>query len=214
MHVDPRQVLELIAVGLGLHSVWALSDGKRLGWLTGLASVVLSAAVCVLNSLWGQVGLMAVFAVLSLSGWLAWQKASNAEFVPLRATRMVWIVSTLLVVVLFPVLWWLLLLTGDPAPLLDAIVSTLSLVAVYWQAKRWAENWWLWAIANLASVIMFWQMGLWAFLLYYAALLLMCLRGWLSWQAMAKAHADSLVSAPTSSTAANSIDSTQATPDA
>lgn len=184
MHLDIGHTAELLGVGLGLHSVWALSNGQRLGWLTSIASVVFATIVYLLTGLWGQVGLMAVFATLSISGWLAWERSTGTTFVTLRATRPVWLYSTLATAILFPLLWWVLTITNDPAPLLDATVTTLSLVAVYWQTKRWAENWWLWAIVNVASVLMYWQTAQWAFLLYYLALLLMCIRGWLAWKAM------------------------------
>lgn len=186
MHLDLNHIIEFAAVLLGLHSVWALTDVKEIGWLTGLLSIGLSASVYLMQQIYGQLGLMAVFAGMSIWGWARWKYgAQDTAFKPAFLTAKEWILSFLLLAVSWYGIRAALQYLGQGHVVeLDAFITAGSLVAMVWQAQKKIENWAFWAILNIASISMYWQTGNWAFLLYYAALLLMCFRGFLNWKAM------------------------------
>ena len=103
MHLDLNHIIEFAAVLLGLHSVWALTDVKEVGWLTGLLSIVLSASVYFMQQIYGQLGLMAVFAGMSIWGWARWKYgAQDVSFKPSFLNGRGWLLS----VVLLAVSWY------------------------------------------------------------------------------------------------------------
>jgi nicotinamide mononucleotide transporter len=68
----------------------------------------------------------------------------------------------------------------NPVP--DALITGFSLLAQFWMARRKLENWLLWAIINIASVLLYVQQGLWSFAALYTVLLALAIRAYLDWK--------------------------------
>jgi nicotinamide mononucleotide transporter len=49
-------------------------------------------------------------------------------------------------------LGWLMVRVGAALPHLDAALTSYSLVASWWQARKHTANWWLWIVVNLAYI--------------------------------------------------------------
>ena len=53
-----------------------------------------------------------------------------------------------------PALYFLLTYLQDHTPLLDAIVTTLSIIGTWWLTKSYIQQWWLWIIADVFAIWM------------------------------------------------------------
>ena len=53
-----------------------------------------------------------------------------------------------------PALYFLLTYLHDHTPLLDAIVTTLSIIGTWWLTKSYIQQWWLWIIADVFAIWM------------------------------------------------------------
>ena len=59
-----------------------------------------------------------------------------------------------LTVVGIPALYFLLSYLNDHTPLLDAVVTTLSIIGTWWLTKSYIQQWWLWIIADVFAIWM------------------------------------------------------------
>lgn len=182
----------MLAAALAIHSVWALADGKSVGWITGLVAVALSSVVYFMKPLYGQLALQLYFGATSVYGWYYWRKSSHQsdnDFIPIpRVEKRVMVFSVLVVLLGWLASWYLLKVLNGLAPGLDAIIAALSILAQWWQTRKYIWAWWLWIVVNVASVTMFLMTDLYTFALLYTALLLLAIKGGLQWRDMYNAR--------------------------
>jgi nicotinamide mononucleotide transporter len=72
--------------------------------------------------------------------------------------------------------------TNASLPWIDATLSSFSLVAQYWTARRKAASWLLWIIVDTAYVGMFMFKALWPTAGLYAAMVVLALLGYRRWR--------------------------------
>ena len=65
--------------------------------------------------------------------------------------------------------------------LMDAFLATGSLIASYMSARKWIQNWGLWAFLNSLYIIFYMNQGLYLTSLLYLVLLMLCFFGWQQW---------------------------------
>ena len=75
--------------------------------------------------------------------------------------------------------------TDSPAPLADAAVLSLSLVAVWGQARKKLETWWVWIAVDLIAIPLYLERGLLLTAALYAVFLALCIEGLRAWRAEA-----------------------------
>jgi nicotinamide mononucleotide transporter len=78
------------------------------------------------------------------------------------------------------------ILLNGAAPALDAITTGLSVVAQWLLMRRFIENWYIWIVADIIYVPMYFSRGLTLTAVLYAIFLLMCVRGLIEWRAIAR----------------------------
>ena len=61
------------------------------------------------------------------------------------------------------------ILGENPMSLLDSAVAVLSAVATWWLVKSYREQWWLWILADILSVVLCATQGMWAMAALYLA---------------------------------------------
>lgn len=92
-------------------------------------------------------------------------------------------VSGVACAVIFAAIYWLLArFTGDPMPVMDAVVATLGIVATYWLGKAYLHQWLLWVAVNVLSVFMFISQELYLTAFLYFLYTLCAFYGFLHWK--------------------------------
>ncbi len=72
-------------------------------------------------------------------------------------------------------------LQPDAFPFWDACLMVLSIVAMVLMTRKYVENWLLWVVINVISVMVFARQGVYAMSLEYAILTLIALNGSRMW---------------------------------
>lgn len=67
-------------------------------------------------------------------------------------------------------------------PYLDATLTSYSLVASWWQARKHTANWWLWIVVDLVYIGEYLYKDLWPTALLYAGLVALAVLGLRDWQ--------------------------------
>lgn len=156
---DSLKVLEWIAAALSLWCVWLAAKNKILNWPISMLASVLYAYVFFSNRFYSESYLQVVFFAFQTYGWWQWSKLnsqiSNQQIshIPLKTSLFLG-----LFFLLGYSLWYFTYthyFKDARYPIIDVFLTILSITALFMQAKRWIEHWYLWILADLIYVPMF-----------------------------------------------------------
>ena len=123
-----------------------------------LASIVY-AYVFYQNRFFSETYLQGIFLIFQAFGWWFWSSLNtNKQEKQIANLPKQLIIPITLVVITAYFLWLYIYVWINPTarlPYLDAFLTVLSITALWMQARRWIENWYLWIIADLCYIPMF-----------------------------------------------------------
>ena len=76
----------------------------------------------------------------------------------------------------------LIKLTDSNTPILDTLVSSTAITAMWWMAKRKMENWIAWIVSNIIAIPLNYYKGFMLFTLMYVLFLLLAVLGYKAWK--------------------------------
>ncbi|NNS06244.1 nicotinamide riboside transporter PnuC [Erwinia sp. JH02] len=199
--------IEAIGTIAGLLCIWLASLEKIANYAFGLINVTLFAVIFFQIQLYASLLLQLFFFVANIYGWYAWsrqtsdnQQALKIRWLPLPKLlgwgAVIVVAIALMTRYIDPVFAFLThtavsLMQGlgmnvvmpqlqpDAFPFWDSCMMVLSIVAMVLMTRKYVENWLLWVIINVISVMIFARQGVYAMALEYAVLTLIALNG--SW---------------------------------
>lgn len=154
----------------GVLCVVLVAKGSIWNYLFGLVNVSLYAWISYKAALYGDAGLNALYYLpMQFIGWWQWRKRGAAvssddaqrltgdDDVRVKARRLttnqrIFMVAGCISVIL--AVGFLLRYLGDPQPFKDSTTTVLSIVAQALMALAFMEQWCLWIITNMVSVVM------------------------------------------------------------
>jgi nicotinamide mononucleotide transporter len=147
--------IELLAALVSAWGVWLTVRRRPWCWPVGLVSVLVYAWVFVDAKLYSDALLQLVFAGLIVYGWRRWLQhlddAGRVQVAPLpRAQAIAHIGSGVLGALALGA--FMHYGTDAALPWLDAALTSFSLVAQWWQARRHVAAWWLWIVVDVIYV--------------------------------------------------------------
>ena len=183
---DIIQAIEIFAAVTGVLYVVLEILQKNSMWVVGILTGVACAFSFGVQQVWASMGLNIYYMVISVLGLVQWKKASEAveegeiHLAPLSRKAALW--SAVLFVVLTPVLMFILRKTGDAAPQWDALATILSVIATWWLAQSYLQQWLLWIVADILSTILCMVTGQYAMALMYLAYTASAIYGYFHWK--------------------------------
>lgn len=150
----------------GVLCVVLVAKGSIWNYVFGLVNVSLYAYISYTASLYGDAALNALYYLpMQFIGWWQWRKRGAAvseseagsDGVQVKARRFTWIQRALLAAgcaVAVILCGFILRHFGDPQPFKDSTTTVLSIVAQALMALAFMEQWALWIITNIVSVVM------------------------------------------------------------
>lgn len=199
--------IEAIGTVAGLLCIWLASLEKIINYPFGLLNVTLFAVIFFQIQLYASLLLQIFFFGANLYGWYAWsrQTSDNQQALKIRwlslPKAIAWLAVCVVAIALMtlwinPVFAWLTKiavalmqmlgiavampeLQPDAFPFWDSCLMVLSIVAMILMTRKYVENWLLWVVVNVISVMIFARQGVYAMSLEYAILTLIALNG--SW---------------------------------
>ena len=178
-------VLELLAVAVGIVSVYFNTKQNVLGWPTSIINVTLYTVIFYRGHLYALAALQVFYFVISIYGWYEWVRGGKGD-TPLKVTKTpAWLGLLLIGVAIAGTAVLTLVLkryTTDPIPLRDALLSVVSLVAQWMMARKYLETWPIWIGVNLISVPTFLTQGNYLTAFLYTVFLGLAVSGHLQWR--------------------------------
>lgn len=201
--------IEAIGTIAGLLCIWLASLEKIVNYAFGLVNVTLFAIIFFQIQLYASLLLQLFFFIANIYGWYAWSRQSNSQqsllqirWLP-RTKALGWLAACVVAIALMsvwidPVFAFLTRiavnvmqafgmnvampdLQPDAFPFWDASMMVLSIVAMVLMTRKYVENWLLWTIVNVVSVVIFALQGVWAMALEYLILTFIAINGSRMW---------------------------------
>ena len=186
----PLSYIELIGTLFGLISVYYASKANILTWPTGIINEVALFILFFQVQLYADMFLQVYFFVVTIFGWYKWK--SNTADVPVTSAGplMIKIIAVIMVMgtisvglVIRTIHSWLPAFFPLPAayPFADSFVMTGSIIATVLLARKQVENWYLWIIVDVVSVVVYLLKGIYFLSIEYVIFLGLASYGLYRW---------------------------------
>ena len=154
-------------------------------WPLGITNNLLFIVLFYRTGLYADVGLQGFYIGISIYGWWSWLHGGR-DHGALKVSRVRPAFALLLalgVAALTALLTWLLRRhTNSTVPVLDSLITALSLTAQFMMTRKWLENWLVWLAANCLSVGLLIYKGLYVTSALYVVYQVLCVLGWIEWR--------------------------------
>ena len=176
--------LEIIAAAISFLAIWLTARRHMLCWPINLFACALYFKLFLDVRLYADMVLQALFGLAIVYGWWVWAQGRDAAGIVLvRPLTKPGAAAGLATGAAGAVAigWFTSHYTNAALPWIDAALSSFSLVAQYWTARRHAANWLLWIVVDVLYVGMFAFKGLVPTAALYLAMTLLAVRGYYAW---------------------------------
>ena len=150
-----------VSLTAALTGVWCViltGKGKRSSFILGMVNVVLYAWVAFQAKYYGEVMLnMLYYVPMNVVGWIAWKKHMNEDTGEVKKTKLSLKGSALiygLTAVAIVGYGLVLKAMGGALPYIDSMSTVVSVTAQILSVKRLREQWVLWIVVDIVTVIM------------------------------------------------------------
>ncbi|MBD2815746.1 nicotinamide riboside transporter PnuC [Xenorhabdus sp. Flor] len=206
--------IEAVGTIAGLLCIWLASQEKIINYLFGLINVSLFAVIFFQIQLYASLILQIFFFAANLYGWYAWSRINEQKQIELKIRWLnpkqmlsVAAVSIIFILIMtfnidqifgYMAKIVVLVLQGmgsnitmpnlqpDAFPFWDSVMTVLSIVAMILMTRKHVENWLIWVIINVISVVIYFYQGVLAMSLQYIILTGIALNGARLWITAAK----------------------------
>lgn len=123
----------------------------------GIYNSLAYAYVSYLNGLYGETMLNSLYYFpMQIVGWLLWKKRMKGSTVFMRKLTLKGIIAVVILCIAGTAGYgyWLSTLSGQNTPYIDAFTNVLSVIAMILMAQRYREQWGLFILINIVSIVM------------------------------------------------------------
>lgn len=189
INIQQTQWPEWVSTVAQVASVWYARKNNILVFPTGIIGVLLAAYVyffMIHPPLYADASLNIYYFLMSVYGWYNWVQKKDASHYtyPISWCNR----SQLRFGIGFFLFFWaviyyvLVSATDSNTPVLDSLVSSSAVTAMWWMAKRKIENWLAWIFSNLVAIPLNFYKGLMLFSLMYILFLALAWWGYRDWK--------------------------------
>lgn len=178
--------LEVLAVLLGIVSVWYAKKENILVFPTGIFSTALYVYICFKFALYGDVIINFYYTLMSLYGWVMWHRKIEGN--PIEITQsttkdMMWaliiFVGTAVLVVLVYLYFERFNRITD---YFDTFTTGVFFAAMWLMANKKIEHWLFWIVGNIISIPLYFVKGLGFSAIQFSIFLILAIQGYFEWK--------------------------------
>jgi nicotinamide mononucleotide transporter len=183
--------VELIATALGLLAVYWASKANIWTWPASVINVTTLFILLYQFQLYADMLLQIYFLLVTFYGWYYWRKPkveqqiTNVSKGEILIYAVVFIVGTLGIGkfmsglhLQFPTYF------TEPAafPYGDAFTTTGSVIAMILLSRKQIENWLVWIVVDIVSIILYYQKGILFLAAEFGIFMIICIFGYYNWR--------------------------------
>ena len=178
-------VLEFLGLVTGLLTVWLLIKENILTWPLGIIYVLISFVIFYQTKLYADFALHIVFLFLNIYGWYFWAKGrkSDSDDLPVTKTDLKPLVIVIVLSILGIFVVAEILKTTDAAvPYWDSTTTSLSIGAMWLQARKKIESWYFWILVDVLATGIYINREIYFYAILYGAYIFMAFSGLIAWK--------------------------------
>lgn len=183
--------LEILGFSVGLLYLWWEYHADARVWLASIVMPAISMWIYFSKGIYADFGINIYYLVIAVYGYIVWRTGGNRrEKKPLPISHTpLWaaIVAIVALAMLWVSLaWFLSNYTDSTVPVTDAFTTSLSIVATWMLARKYAEQWLAWMIVDIVCVGLYAYKGLIFYPILYAVYTVIALFGYRKWLRLMK----------------------------
>ncbi len=176
----------------GIIAVWLAAKSKILTWPVGLINIILFFLIFWQVELYSDVFLQVYYFCISIYGWHNWKKEKelNAPIKLLKTSSKFLLMGTIFIATVFlgfavsnlHVMIPNVFQKPASFPYIDSFLAISSIIANTLMAQRFIENWILWIIVNVISVVVYFLKDIIFVSMEYFVFLILAIYGFYYWK--------------------------------
>jgi len=178
--------LELLAVVLGVVSVWFAKKEYILVFPTGIISTVLYVYICYQFTLYGDAVINIYYTLMSLYGWYMWKKRFNDKEIQITNSSSKDITKAMIIfsaTTAFVVLVYLYFDRFNQfTDYFDTFTTGVFFAAMWLMANKKIEHWLFWIVGNIISIPLYFTKGLGFSGIQFTIFLILAILGYQEWK--------------------------------
>lgn len=176
--------MEIFALVTGVLFLLFEIRQNNMMWLLQAISGVASVIVFYNQGLYASMGLNVYYVLVAVFGYISWKRDEDkTESIHLRRLTLPVVMWSLLALAAGTAAFiWLLRILGDSMSGMDAFVTVLSVIATWWLARSYKEQWLLWIFDDIFYVIMCAMQGMWWMTALYVFYTVSAVYGFVHWK--------------------------------
>lgn len=185
-------MLEYFGVITGLLYLFLEIKQHRAMWIVGILSSLVYVYVFFDAKVYATMGLNLYYTAISIYGLWQWsphrrqadkQTLSPDVILYRHLTRPLAGIILFSLALVYVFIYYLLShYTDSPVPVVDAVVTTIGIVATWMLARRIIEHWMCWIVANLLSIYMYYRLALYPTMFLYFCYTVLAFAGYYMWK--------------------------------
>lgn len=179
----PTTLVELLGFITGILTIYLLVVQNIWNFPLGIIMVSLFFILFINAKLYADAWLQVVYFVLQAFGWWAWLKAGpNRTALKVRNTKLWMVLGSLVFIIIGTLILRPILKEAHGSyPFWDALTTSLSLAAQALLSFKIIENWYLWIIADIIYVPLYFAKDLYLTSIVYVIFMGLCVMGLREW---------------------------------
>jgi nicotinamide mononucleotide transporter len=180
--------IEIIGAVFGASGVYLAIKVDIRNWWVALISEVMYIFIFTNAHLYADAGLQVTYIALTFYGVYQWKnKLANTPTLHNTSINNA-LVYTMCIVILTGIIYKLLNFVGSSMQFLDALTTSMSIVATYMMARKQLQHWLLWIITDSIYVYMYDVKHLYFTMVLYVLFVLMSVKGYRDWKKLIPAN--------------------------
>lgn len=150
--------IALISAICGISYTILAGKGKVSCYFIGMVGTVCYCYLSYKNGFWGNLLLYALYyfpmEIIGIFKWIKHLKKDKQEIIKTRLSNKDRVIYTLIAIIFSIIFGIILSFNGGKTPIIDSTTTVLSVIGQLLTVKRCIEQWYIWFIVNLLSLIM------------------------------------------------------------
>lgn len=182
--------LDLLGTLIGLVYVYQEYKANVWLWITGIIMPVVYMFVYWDAGLYADFGMQVYYALAAIYGLAVWKwgkkRNQTTQEMPItHVKRSLLLPSLLLFLIAWGVLYLILSnLTNSTVPVLDSFGNALSFIGLWWLARKYLEQWWIWVVVDVELSALYVYKGIPFTAGLYALYVVIAIAGFFKWRKM------------------------------
>lgn len=191
-HLTSIDIISLVSGCLGICSVCLTAQGRLTAFAFGFAQVFTYTYICLRAHLYGEVAINIYYFATMIYGVYLWRRRISPTTQRVITRQLSWSIWFALIIAIAAfsaaIGYGLARFTDDPTPYMDSFTTVVAIVAQVLMIMAYRDQWFLWFVVDIVSVVMWVYVGNYCMAAQYAFWCCNCIYGYIRWTQLSSSN--------------------------